>query len=49
MMKAAMIGKSPFKPIVLIVTLMPISCRAIYGMVATMPVIATASSSPREW
>ena len=35
---------SPVTPMVLSTASMPTSCRAMYGMVATMPVIATSSA-----
>ena len=51
---AMMIGRcrasmlSPVTPIVLSTASMPTSCSAMYGMVATMPVIATSSASVGE-
>lgn len=48
MMKAAASGSSPVRPSALITTSMPMSCSAMYGIVATTPVSATANSSARE-
>ncbi len=39
---------SPVTPIVLSTASMPTSCSAMYGIVATMPVIATSSASVGE-
>ncbi len=40
-----MSGQCPFTPMAFSVAWMPISCSAMYGMVATMPVIATSRAS----
>ena len=50
MTKAMIRGRSPITPspetpIAPITTCMPTSCRAMYGIVATMPVTPTASAS----
>ena len=46
--KATMIGQWPPTPIVRRTASMPTSCRAMYGMIATIPVMATASASVGE-
>ncbi|GAA3446755.1 hypothetical protein GCM10018955_61940 [Planomonospora venezuelensis] len=43
-----MIGRCPVTPIDFSTASMPTSCSAMYGMVATMPVIATSSASVGE-
>src|ERR687886_570322 len=48
MTKAMMSGQSPSMPMPASTTWMPTSCRAIYGMVARMPVKAIASASQEE-
>lgn len=54
MANATMIGRcraivlSPVTPMALSTDSMPTSCRAMYGMVATMPVIAISSASTGE-
>ncbi len=48
MAKAMMIGRCPVTPITFSTAWMPISCRAMYGMVATMPVIATSRARVGE-
>jgi hypothetical protein len=45
---AMMIGHSPRIPIAFSTASMPTSCRAMYGIVATIPVIATISASEPE-
>ena len=52
MTKAMTSGKSPSQPwpetpMAPITTWMPTSCSAMYGMVAMMPVMVTASASQR--
>jgi hypothetical protein len=45
---AMTIGQWPFTPIASSVAWMPTSCSAMYGMVATMPVMATSRASVEE-
>ncbi len=45
---AAISGSSPCRPSARITTSIPTSCSAMYGIVASTPVIATASSNARE-
>jgi hypothetical protein len=44
-MKAIHSGQSPPRPMASRIALIPVSCSAMYGRVATMPVIATSSAS----